>query len=208
MQKPANPLPYAFVASALFVLTPAAEAHHAEFMSNAPFLQGLSMPVHGLDHLLSAFAVGLVASRLPSRGGVALLLSVYTLVALAGGLFNVSGVALPDFVVPLTVALTALLLWRGARAGWLPAGAATAASGFCHGDALLNQTAAGSHWTLFATGCLCATLLVSAAALFAGRVLAEARLRFAGGALMAGAGLLVIFPEANAVLVQLLEGAR
>jgi urease accessory protein len=208
MQKPATPIPYAVLGSTLFVLAPPAEAHHAEFMSNAPFLQGLSMPVHGLDHLLSAIAVGLVASRIPSRGGVALLLSVYTLVALAGGLLNVSGVALPDLMVPLTVALTALLLWRGGRGGWVPAGAAIATAGFCHGDALLSRHEAGGHWTLFAAGCLCSTLLVSAAALLAGRVLAEARLRLAGAVLLAGAGLLMMFPEANAVLIQLLEGAR
>jgi urease accessory protein len=208
MQKPVNSIPYAVLASALFVLAPSAEAHHAEFMSNAPFLQGLSMPVHGLDHLLSAFTVGLVASRFPARGGVALLLSVYMLVALAGGLLNVSGVALPDFMVPLTVALTALLLWCGGRGGWVPAGAAIATAGFCHGDALLNRTVADGHWTLFTAGCLISTLLVCTTALLAGRVLAESRIRLAGAVLLAGAGLLVMFPEANAVLAQLLEGAR
>lgn len=207
MQKSTRLTSCAVLASALFVSTPPAQAHHAEFMSNAPFLQGLSMPLHGLDHLLSAFAVGLVAARASSRSGIGLLLSVYTLLTLAGGLLNLSGVALPDFVVPLTVALTALFLWRGGSGGWVPAFATIAAAGFCHGDALLNSTAGSGHWMLFATGCLSATLLVSAAALCAGRLLSEARLRSAGAVLFAGAGLLVVFPETNALLVQLLEGA-
>jgi hypothetical protein len=39
----------------------AAFAHHAEWMKGKPFIQGLSMPVHGLDHMLVTFAVGLIA---------------------------------------------------------------------------------------------------------------------------------------------------
>ncbi|MCX8512811.1 MAG: HupE/UreJ family protein, partial [Chthoniobacteraceae bacterium] len=44
-----------------------AHAHHAEAMSGKPFLQGLSMPLHGLDHILSALAVGLVAAQVGGR---------------------------------------------------------------------------------------------------------------------------------------------
>jgi hydrogenase/urease accessory protein HupE len=36
----------------------AAFAHHAEWMKDEPFIQGLSMPIHGLDHMLITFAVG------------------------------------------------------------------------------------------------------------------------------------------------------
>jgi urease accessory protein len=32
-------------------------AQHAEWMKDKPFMQGLSMPVHGLDHMLVTFAV-------------------------------------------------------------------------------------------------------------------------------------------------------
>jgi urease accessory protein len=206
MKKTASLVPTAVLAGAILMSAPAAEAHHAEFMSNAPFLQGISMPVHGLDHLLSALAVGLLAARMRTLRGTILLTTVYALVALAGGLLNVSGIALPDFAVPLTVATTGLLLWRGTPGGWVPACAAIAAAGFCHGDALLNVPAGGDHWTLFAAGCLGATLAVCGAALFAARYVAEARLRIAGIGLLVATGLLAIFPEANGILVRLLEG--
>ncbi|NBV87411.1 MAG: urease accessory protein, partial [Verrucomicrobia bacterium] len=57
----------ALAMSAVLMSFSAAHAHHAEFMSGKPFLQGVSMPVHGLDHLLSAFAVGLVAAQSGGR---------------------------------------------------------------------------------------------------------------------------------------------
>jgi urease accessory protein len=208
MQKPATLIPPAVLAGALLLSAPSAHAHHAEFMSNAPFLQGLSMPVHGVDHLLSALAVGLVASRVTARGTSSLLLAAYALVALAAGLLNVSGTTLPDFAVPLTVAATGALLWRGWRGGWVPSFLTVAAAGLCHGNALMNQPAGGGHWALFAAGCLGATLAVCLTGLFAGWLLAESRLRLAGAALLACTALVFLFPEANGVLVQLLEGPR
>jgi urease accessory protein len=207
MQKPATLVPYATLTSAILLAAPAAQAHHAEFMSNAPFLQGLSMPVHGLDHLLSAVAVGLVTSQVESRRRAGLL-ALYALIALTGGLLNVSGIALPDFVVPLTIAAAGLLMWKGIANVWMLSCLAVAAAGFCHGDALLNRAAGGAHWTRFSAGCLLGTLALCVTALFAGRLFVETRLRLAGAALMLCTLLLQIFPEANGVLVRLLEGPQ
>ncbi len=207
MQKPSTLAPHAALTSALILSAPAAQAHHAEFMSNAPFLQGLSMPVHGLDHLLSAVAVGLITSQVAS-GRRAGLLAIYAVIALASGLLNVSGIALPDFVVPLTVAAAGLLLWKGVANAWVLSCLAVAAAGFCHGDALLSRTAGGAHWTLFSTGCLLGTLALCGTALFAGRLVAGTRLRMAGAALVACTLLLVLFPEANGVLIRLIEGPQ
>jgi urease accessory protein len=207
MQKPATLVPAATLAGALLLLSPAAQAHHAEYMSNAPFLQGLSMPVHGLDHLLSAIAVGLVTSQ-TEAGRRTGLLALYALIALVSGLLNVSGIALPDFAVPITVALTGVLLWKGAANAWTLSALAVAAAGFCHGDALLNRSAGGTHWTLFSAGCLLGTLALCGMALFAGRLVSGARMRVAGAALVVCTLLLVLFPEANGVLVQLIEGPQ
>jgi len=207
MQKPATLVPSATLAGALFLSAPAAQAHHAEFMSNAPFLQGLSMPVHGLDHLLSAVAVGLVTSQVETRRRAGLL-ALYALIALTSGLLNVSGIALPDFAVPLTIAASGLLLWKGAANAWLLSCLAVAAAGFCHGDALLNQVAGGAHWTLFSAGCLLGTLTLCGTALLAGRLVVGTRLRMAGAALIICTLLLLLFPDANGVLVRLLEGPQ
>jgi hypothetical protein len=69
-------------------------AHHAEWMKGKPFIQGLSMPVHGLDHMLVTFAVGLIAVQI---GGYALwaVPVAFSLLLLLGGVMNVSGIAVP-----------------------------------------------------------------------------------------------------------------
>ena len=66
-------------------------AHHAEWMKGKPFMQGLSMPVHGLDHMLVTFAVGLIAVQI---GGHALwaVPVAFGLLLLLGGVLNVSGI--------------------------------------------------------------------------------------------------------------------
>ena len=52
------------------------------------------MPVHGLDHLLVTFAVGLIAVRI---GGYALwtVPAAFSFLLLLGGIMNVSGLAVP-----------------------------------------------------------------------------------------------------------------
>jgi urease accessory protein len=207
MKKPTLTLPSLPLAIGLSLSAPAAHAHHAEAMSHSPFLQGASMPVHGLDHLLSAFAVGLVASQVGSKHRAGLL-ALYATIGLVSGLLNVSGTPMPDCVVPLTTAVAGLLLWKGLANGWVLGGLTVAAAGFCHGDALLNRTVAGADWALFCSGGLLATLALSGLGLLAGHLAASTRLRFAGAALMACTFLLLLFPEANGVLVRLLEGAQ
>ena len=69
MNKPMKASPYALLLASLIGLPSLAQAHHAEFMTGEPFLQGLSMPFHGLDHMLVTIAVGLIAAQL---GGKAL----------------------------------------------------------------------------------------------------------------------------------------
>ena len=82
------------VAWALCLLPRAAFAHHAQSMTGHPFVQGLSMPIHGLDHMLVTFAVGLIAVQM---GGAALwvLPCAFSLLLLLGGTLNVCGVSVP-----------------------------------------------------------------------------------------------------------------
>src|SRR5207302_6168989 len=80
---------------AALALSPvSAFAHHAEWMRDRPFVQGLSMPIHGLDHLLVTLGVGLLAAQLGGRARWAAPLSFAALL-LAGGVLNVCGVAVP-----------------------------------------------------------------------------------------------------------------
>ena len=68
----------------ILLIPSAAFAHHAEWMKGKPFIQGLSMPVHGLDHMLVTFAVGLIAVQI---GGYALwaVPAAFSLLLLLGG---------------------------------------------------------------------------------------------------------------------------
>lgn len=189
------------------LLSPAAHAHHAEFMADKPFLQGLSMPVHGLDHLLSAFAVGLVASQTGPRTRWRLA-ALFALVTLAGGFLNLGGLDLPELSVPLVTAVAGLLLLRG-TAGFGAGALVVAAAALCNGQALL-QPATNSviGASVFAVGCLSAAFAVCALGFLAGRAQAPARTRLAGAAVLAGALLLAAFPNVNGALIQLIEGAR
>src|SRR5215475_7628219 len=92
----------------------AAFAHHAEWMKDKPFIQGLSMPVHGLDHMLVTLAVGLIAVQI---GGDALwaALAAFSILLLLGGMMNVLGIAVPlgeQVIFASIVVMGALLACR------------------------------------------------------------------------------------------------
>ena len=107
------------VATLLVVLLPSeGHAHHAEWMKGQPFIQGLSMPIHGVDHMLVAVGVGLIAVQL---GGSALwwVPSLFGLLMWIGGLLNVHGIAVP----PVELGILASILVLGATGtshGWEP----------------------------------------------------------------------------------------
>jgi hydrogenase/urease accessory protein HupE len=90
MNKSINTSPYVLLAS-LVGLPSLAQPHHAEFMTAKPFLQGISMPIHGLDHMLVTVAVGLIAAQL---GGKALwaIPGIFTVSVILGGILNIMGV--------------------------------------------------------------------------------------------------------------------
>src|SRR5262249_60282046 len=88
----------------------AAFAHHAEWMKGKPFIQGLSMPVHGLDHVLVTFAVGLIAVQIGGDAFWTVPAGFYFLL-LFWGIIKVSGNRLP-FPQPSTFSSTPLCVRR------------------------------------------------------------------------------------------------
>lgn len=195
----------------LTVLPAVSQAHHAEFMSGRPFLQGLSMPVHGLDHLLVSIAVGLMAARL---GGRALWFvpASFTVAMMAGGVLNVLGVAVPLVEWGILASLVVLggVLARSKGLSLVgTAGVVALFAGF-HGQALALNDGLGSL-PLFSAGCLAAALVLQGAGVALGLSLqrfgAERIYRMAGCALLMAAGLVSFFPEANDWLIRVIEGA-
>jgi urease accessory protein len=193
----------------LTVLPAVSQAHHAEFMSGRPFLQGLSMPVHGLDHLLVSIAVGLMAARL---GGRALWFvpASFTVAMMAGGVLNVLGVAVPLVEWGILASLVVLggVLARGLSLVWT-VGVVALFAGF-HGQALALNDGSGSL-PLFSAGCLVTALVLQGAGVALGLSLQRfgaARIyRMAGCALLMAAVLVSFFPDANDWLIRVLEGA-
>lgn len=184
-------------------------AHHAEFMQDRPFLQGLSMPVHGIDHLLAALAAGALATRLASRQARMLVISLGSAGVLAG-LLNVNGIALPEWTLcALLAGVGALLMIQPERrssavlAGMI--GTLFAANAVELTELFPSQSGA-LPW--FAAGCTLAIIALINAGFLAGIVLQRfhkhAEMCF-GIALLATSGLLTLFPAANELLIRWVE---
>lgn len=202
-------------ASALFLIPSEALAHHAEWMKGRPFIQGLSMPLHGLDHMLVALAVGLMAAQL---GGWALwgIPIAFALFMLIAGLLNVNGIAVPG----LEQAILASILVLGvilARRRPLPSVLGVVLVAFLaaiQGSALIESPAsAAPGWSLFrfSAGCIASALVVLGSGIGLGlafeRLQRREIVRYAGVTIIAAGILVYVFPSANDVVIRLLEAA-
>lgn len=188
----------------------AAFAHHAEWMKGKPFIQGLSMPVHGLDHVLVTFTVGLIAAQIGSCALWAVPVA-FSLLLLLGGVMNVSGVAVPfaeHAIFASIIVLGGLLTFR--RQIPLLAGLAVVAFfGIFHGVALVGEGPHNGWFFLFAAGCLIAAWAVLGGGMAAGLLLKRYNqgqaIRYAGWVMIGAAALLGFFPGLNDVIIRLLE---
>ena len=188
----------------------AAFAHHAEWMKGRPFIQGLSMPVHGLDHMLVTFAVGLIAVQI---GGYALwaVPAAFSLLLLLGGVMNVSGIAIPfaeHAIFASIIVLGGLLAYRRE----LPLLMGLAAVGFFaifHGVALVGEGPHNGWFLVFAAGCLIAAWAVLGSGMALGLLLKRLNqtqaIRYGGWAMIGAAALIAIFPSLNDVIIHFLE---
>lgn len=209
-------LPRVTAAAILLLLPSPALAHHAEWMLERPFVQGLSMPLHGLDHMLVALATGLTAVEI---GGAAIwaVPAVFSIFMLVAGLLNVHGYAAPlleQAILASIVVLGAILVRRRP----LPSGAwvlIVGALAMIQGAALIGASTAGASagWLpRFATGCLLSSVAVLASGMALGLALQRFReasvIRYAGVAIIIAGILVYAFPSANGVVIGFLEGTR
>lgn len=205
---------HASIAATLLALLPTqALAHHAEWMSGRPFVQGLSMPLHGVDHLLVALAVGLMAVQL---GGAAFWLvpSVFAAFLVAAGVLNVNGIAVP-FVEPAilgSILILGALLARRRPLSSLAGAALVALFAVFQGDALIQSPATPDPgWSLvrFSLGCAVSALAVLGTGMALGvgfeRMQKREILRWAGATIVAAGLLIYAFPAANDVVIRMLE---
>jgi urease accessory protein len=199
-------------AAALLVLVSSpAYAHHAEWMRGEPFVQGLSMPVHGLDHLVVAFAVGLVAAEI---GGLALAAvpALFAALVAVGGLLNVHGIAVPfveQAILGSTFALGAMLVARQRLPAWLALLAVALVAAVQGGALIAAPSDPPPGWSLgwFVAGCLLSASLVTALGAASGLLARRtgAALRYAGPAVAALGTLAYFVPAANEIVIRVLE---
>ena len=197
----------------LLLLSSPAYAHHAEWMHGEPFVQGLSMPVHGIDHLAVAFAVGLLSAEIGGAAGWAAAM-LFAACVWIGGVLNVNGIALPlveQAILASTILLGAMLAARRALPAWL-ALVAMAAMGAVQGAALFALPAdASPEWSLarFSAGCVISALAVMAAGAGTRLLIRDTAqgtaLRYAGIAVAVVGIVGYLVPAANEAFIRLLE---
>ncbi len=187
-----------------------AHAHHAEAMSGQPFLQGLSMPLHGLDHVLSALAVGLVAAQVGGRLRLWFPL-LFSVLLLVGGCLNLSGVSLPELAVPIAAIVLGVVIYFGKSGIVSLAGLAVLLSAVVNGQALLEKPVLLSS-PLFSLGCGLSGLLVCLIGFLVGTALRlnakHSVARLTGATVALGAAILAFVPEWNECVIRLIEGVR
>jgi len=188
--------------------------HHAEVMEGHPLIQGLSMPLHGLDHILMAIAVGIIAIQL---GGRALWMAPlgFSVVLLTGGLLNLGGVSVPflEQMILASLILAGLQLSLKSR---LPAGIIVALfslMGAFHGQALIQPLLVEISLTdllLFIGGCVFSALLLLFSGVAIGFLLKKRARKnlfpLAGATVVVSTLVIVLVPEVNGVLITIFEG--
>lgn len=154
------------------------------------FSNGFAHPLHGWDHMLAMFAVGLWAAQ---RGGRALWMVPAAFVSLMtfGGFLGIARVHIPavETGIALSVLLFGLLIAFSVR---MPVGFSVALIGLFaifHGHSHGTEMAANATAALYFTGFIAATILLHATGIFAGiglQKFARAEwIRLAGGAIAA-----------------------
>jgi urease accessory protein len=204
---------YALLLASLVGLPSLAQAHHAEFMTAESFLQGISVPIHGLDHMLVTIAVGLIAAQL---GGNALwaIPGIFSVSVLLGGILNIMGVPVPLAEYGILASITVfggLLAW-GSRLSILLTLCVVALFASCHGSALIVNDSYVYNVPVFIAGCLFSALLLQGVGIALGlllqRVLQCRVYRYAGLAMLTAAAGIGLFPSVNDLVINLIEKAH
>lgn len=195
----------------LALLTPSiALAHHAEFMRNEPFVQGLSMPIHGVDHMLFTLAVGLIAAQIGGRALWSIPL-VFAIAMVLGGILNVAGVSIPllEYAILASLIVCAgLLSWRPSLSLFLAIGLIALFTIF-QGNEMITLTGGFVHnLPLFVLGCLISSLILLSVGVGLGLFISHRNahlFRYVGVVILAAAVIINAYPSLNNAVIYMLE---
>ncbi|HAT8179863.1 TPA: hypothetical protein JA361_10445 [Legionella pneumophila] len=197
-----------FVALITILMPSIVFAHHAEFMSNNPFWQGFSMPIHGIDHMLFSLAVGLIAAQIGGRALWSVPL-VFAVAMLLGGILNVSGIAIPLLqygILASLVICAALLSWRTSVSLLLTVGLIGLFAIF-QGNAMTTEYNLVSM-PFFIAGCLISSLILLSIGVSLGLLISHLNksiFRYLGIMMLAAAVVIGVFPEFDTSIIHLLN---
>ena len=166
--RPLNLLARFATLASFSAVTPPAFAHHAEWMSDSPALQGLSMPVHGLDHLLLSLTVGFLCVKLAGGRGLAIL-AIHVVGLLLGALVNFAGSESPalTYGIPIlaaTVAASLMLRKKLTPNALIACAVITLLAGLCNAGAMVASVrdAGGATSGIFLGATLVSCAIVTA----------------------------------------------
>ena len=188
--------------------------HHAEVMKGNTFIQGLSMPLHGLDHMLMAIGIGIVAVQLGGRY-LWVVTSGFLGVLLVSGFFNLSGISitlLELMIIASLILVSAQLIIKHD----LPAGIIAIlfpVLGVVHGQVLVQKLLTGYSLEknlMFAIGCAFSILLLLFLGLGIGFLFKkmpqeDKMFSWAGATFLMATLLVVLVPGSNSWLVGIFE---
>lgn len=176
---------------ALLLATPA-YAHTGMYL-NFSFESGFLHPLHGLDHLLAMFAVGLLAAQLGGRA-IWLVPGAFVAMMIAGALLGMSGVEIPGAELGILLSVIAIALPVTFAFG-MPAPAAMAYVGvfaLFHGAAHSAELPAGADTWPYIAGFALATALLHAAGIVVGLACGRVAAGYDAFALRATGGIVVL----------------
>jgi urease accessory protein len=145
------------------LLMPAAAFAHPG--TETGFMQGLSHPLGGVDHLLAMVAVGVLASRLQGMKRIALP-AAFIFAMIAGGVLGATGVVLPWVEVLIAASLVAfgLSIARARDASLVAMSLMVGCFGLFHGHAHGTEMV-GSSLLMYGAGFVLSTAVLHAVGL-------------------------------------------
>jgi urease accessory protein len=184
-------------------------------MSDSPVLQGLSMPVHGLDHLLLSITVGFLAVRVGGRNGL-IVAGTHLAGLVAGAVVNFAGAESPalTYGIPIMASLVAVALSLRQTSSRLAVGLGallTLGAGLLNAGAMVTSVrdALGSTSAAFLLstliGCSCVTALGALLASITNMDALPKRSSVAALVILVLTAASVLSPDLNEAIIRLIE---
>lgn len=176
----------------LLAALPAIADAHGGMPSVGDWTGGLLHPLGGLDHLLTAIGIGILA--VADRRGTWRLPALFLAAMPIGGYLGFNGIPLPgmEFGAAASASLVGVAIAGGPKPSSYASALAVVAFALCHGGAHGAESAPGANFLAYAGGFATGTALLHLVGIGLGRSLSrDLRAYRALGAALGGIGLML-----------------